>query len=268
MTENILKEVIGLSELEVKTYFILHNLGTQPASIVARKTGCPRSSIYAVLDKLIKEGLVTYTVRGGMKHFSSLSLKTLDTKLKEKQDSLCNDIKKIKENRGVIKEYLRCRAEKNEHSFLHTTPKMQIARGKEGIKSLCSLIEYPQKKTLKLWVGCSDQLVNPGLKKLIERSKVLQIISSDHLIIESNLITERKNCTVVTVSELHMPQPDTTIILTPQKYIYLVLAEDRMYGLIMNDQSFIKNQTNLFNFVFDQHVAKKQQVQSYSQCME
>ena len=268
MTGNILKEVIGLTELEVKTYFVLHNLGVQPASIIARKTGCPRSSIYAVLEKLMKEGLVTYTIRNGVKYFNSVCLKTLDKKLKDKQSQLNKDIEKIKKNRSKLKEYLKCANKKEEKIFLNNKPKVQIFKGQEGIKSLCSMVEKPQKNTLKMLIGQSNQLDNKAIKKLVTEAMELEIMTSDPSLIKHEAIIEQKNITVTTLSNMQVPHAQTAVILSPKRYIYIVFSRDGLYGLLINDARFIQNQFEFFRFLQNQQFMQLTEHESCSQYTE
>ena len=70
-------KLLGLSDIDVKVYLTLLRLGQSSASQIAEKASIPRASIYDVLERLEKEGLVSYIVKDFVKLFSAADPKTI-----------------------------------------------------------------------------------------------------------------------------------------------------------------------------------------------
>lgn len=70
MIENYLCD-IGLNKNEAKVYMELMQIGPQPASIISNRVGINRSSLYSVLDLLLRKGLVSYMDNKKVRVFSA-----------------------------------------------------------------------------------------------------------------------------------------------------------------------------------------------------
>ncbi|MBS3168666.1 hypothetical protein J4216_06065 [Candidatus Woesearchaeota archaeon] len=111
---------IGLTEIESKVYINLLEYGKSNPSVLSRKTGVHRRSIYDVLDRLIEKGLVSYIVENGKRVYMPTDPKRIQDLIEEqKQDilSLMPDL---------------------EAKFYHSKGKQETLffRGKEGIKTI------------------------------------------------------------------------------------------------------------------------------------
>ncbi len=60
---------IGLSKSESEVYLELLKIGGQPASILAKRLGAKRTSLYPVLKSLTEKGLVLAYTKGSVKYF-------------------------------------------------------------------------------------------------------------------------------------------------------------------------------------------------------
>lgn len=60
---------IGLTEKESKLYIEMLALGMQPVSVLARRIGLNRTTVYSVLKTLRSKGLISSVVRSGVKYF-------------------------------------------------------------------------------------------------------------------------------------------------------------------------------------------------------
>ncbi|PJC36524.1 hypothetical protein CO046_05095 [Candidatus Peregrinibacteria bacterium CG_4_9_14_0_2_um_filter_53_11] len=72
MLTAILKN-IGLSEKDAEVYLACLELGTQPASIIAKKAGLKRPTTYLILEGLAKKGLVSEFSGSNVKYFTAVS---------------------------------------------------------------------------------------------------------------------------------------------------------------------------------------------------
>lgn len=62
---------IGLNEGEAKVYLELLSIGTQLASILSKRIGLPRSTVYSNLKSLEKKGMVSFIIKKRVKFYSA-----------------------------------------------------------------------------------------------------------------------------------------------------------------------------------------------------
>lgn len=62
---------LGFQHKEIQIYLTLQSIGSQPASIVAEKTGINRVTSYTLLQKLSDKGVVQTIKRGNIQYFST-----------------------------------------------------------------------------------------------------------------------------------------------------------------------------------------------------
>ena len=95
--ESILKE-IGLNSWESQTYLALLELGSTTTGPLVKKCHVPQSKIYSVLDSLHNKGLVSYVVKGQIKHFQAKNPDTILSIMKDKErkvKEILPDLKKM-----------------------------------------------------------------------------------------------------------------------------------------------------------------------------
>lgn len=76
---------LGLNRRESICYTALLELGSSKVGEIIKKTEIPSSKIYEILEKLIKKGLVSYIIKGKIKHYQASDPKTLLNYIDEKK---------------------------------------------------------------------------------------------------------------------------------------------------------------------------------------
>jgi len=95
MNKHILKE-IGLSEREIAVYTSLVKIGSTTTGPLVKSSDVQNAKIYETLEKLIKKGLVTFVIKGKTKYFQSTNPDNILNIYKEKENSLKETIKELK----------------------------------------------------------------------------------------------------------------------------------------------------------------------------
>lgn len=62
---------LGFSDKEAKAYLALLEYGTQPASVIARKTGFPKATVLFLFENLVRKGYVRRSQKGRVLYFYS-----------------------------------------------------------------------------------------------------------------------------------------------------------------------------------------------------
>lgn len=87
MNEKLLEE-IGLTKGEIKVYLTLLKLGETTTGKIIEEAQISSGKIYEILEKLIKKGLASYTIKEKTKYFSAASPNRILDYLHEKEKAL------------------------------------------------------------------------------------------------------------------------------------------------------------------------------------
>ena len=124
--EKMLRE-FGLCEKEISAYFVCLELGTSHAALIARKAGLNRSSCYAVLEDLIKKGLVNKSGTEKKFQFTAENPERLILLIQEQHNKI-NDLKK--KFTKLLPEL------KSIYDNTEELPKVKFIEGAQGIKAI------------------------------------------------------------------------------------------------------------------------------------
>ncbi|MBU2523682.1 hypothetical protein KKG71_00615 [Patescibacteria group bacterium] len=253
MLKSILTEVIGLSDLEVKIYMTLLNLGPQPASIIAAKADCPRTSTYPVLERLVQKGIVTYFLKRKVKYFNAVSLDKLDSKLKEKEDSCNAKAKVIGDNRNKLKHYFKIFQNNSSESQI-SKANVQTFIGLESAKTMWYIL-LAEKSTIYNYGYLDKSLLDSKqeewfqhMKKTLKsHKKEIRIILSDDM--RKGLINNEdpdSKRMIRVVPESVFPLKNCQICISGSYYGYFANTSGIIYGILINDKQLADMQKMLF----------------------
>ncbi len=122
-----LLEQLGLSYQKAKIYLCSLEIGAQPASVIAKKTGLKRSHTYILLGQMKDEGYIQEYVKDGVRHFVSCSPATLLSMLTNRSQEI--EVRKEK----LVRMLPTLDAIRNP---LTTQPKVRFYQGIEGLKEV------------------------------------------------------------------------------------------------------------------------------------
>lgn len=117
--------LLGLNEIDIKIYLTLLKLGEASASEIAQKAEIPRASVYDILERLEKEGLVSYIVKDFKKYFNATNPKIIIETLEYKK-------KKIKDILPELEELKKKVPEKS--------PKTEVYTGIKGLQTILNMV--------------------------------------------------------------------------------------------------------------------------------
>lgn len=117
---------LGLSENEARVYVSSISLGPSSALNIARHAGLKRSTVYSIIDELIKRGCVRIEPKGFKRLFAAESPRTLENALEQRRKSFHDALPELealynqRESGAVIKYYEGTQAVKQVYeSLLH-----------------------------------------------------------------------------------------------------------------------------------------------------
>lgn len=124
MLKTILQKV-GLSNKDAEVYLACLELGTQPASVIAKKAGLKRPTTYLILEGLVKRGLVSEYTGSNVKYFTAVAPEYLLSFVEKQRRELTS-------HQREIEQYLpQFEALSNPYSL---NPKVRFYEGIEGVE--------------------------------------------------------------------------------------------------------------------------------------
>ncbi len=134
---------LDLEPGEITTYLSLLEAGPTPAGTLAKHTGTVRVTQYLFLRRLIDKGLVTQSIKNGIKNFTAEPPEKIGTLYQEKITALTQDHARFQKLLPELKA-------KRPDRLL--TPKFQIFEGVEGLKNvLKDMLLYRDMQTHAYW---------------------------------------------------------------------------------------------------------------------
>jgi len=144
MEEIKIKQVLqelNISNKEVEVYLALLISGSHGATAIAKKAKLNRVTTYHLLRSLQERGLVSYTIKSGVKYFQAVDPKAIYRILKEKEERFMDILPQLESMKESILEH----------------PKVEVFEGKEGLKSI-----------MDDWINTKQDIIGIGSEALDE----------------------------------------------------------------------------------------------------
>lgn len=219
-------ESIGLTKKEANLYVELLKLGTQPASIIARRLKSPRSSIQFIAESLVKKGFASKSIRQKITHYTPEKPENLVTILENKKHRYLQSLERQKEEIETILPSLQDLAE--HHSY--AKPQISFYEGVEGLAGVYEDI-LTSKETVRTMVSYTEAHKKKPEKVSIFKRRAAKGIKSKCIMCDSPLARER---TANNEKELR-----ESVIIDPKKYFWV--PEIQIYDKKVNIASVDEN---------------------------
>lgn len=240
---------LHFTDKEQKIYLVLAELGVQPASIIARRSGLDRVTAYKHLKKLSERGFVKTYVRNGVQAFGIENFDAIEDYL-QNQIELNQDL--IKQFPTALNILRSLKGQEDE------VPRLQMFEGEAGIKSLFRdmLFELKEGEILQMrmlssntfeeWVGDEplSKTVREFFKDIKEQSVAVELFEAT-----GGLVPERVR--KVPYDELDLGNlpiaRGTTNIFVVGHNVYLATYKGGQVGLKIKHADL----SQIFHFIFD-----------------
>lgn len=164
--------LLRLSPLEKEVFGVCWQSGTMGATAIAKKAGVSRTSVYDILDSLIKAGLIVESQKNAIKIFTAQKPEIIELLIEEKQ----KEVAMAKNALAIFK---------NEYYFKSTPakPRLQIFEGQKEIRQMMkdmllyrditAYVLWPVEKVIKL---LGSDFYGEFQKKRAERNIQIKVI--------------------------------------------------------------------------------------------
>jgi len=152
---------VGLTNGEAKIYLALTKLGSSAVSEIAKETKLHRTAIYDFIERLIHKGLVNYVIKNNVRYYKNTEPIKLIELLKDKEHLV----------EGIIPTL------ETLSKFNKEDVKVEVYRGKEGIKTILNDIIRTKKECLNFGIDDNSfqKTLGPFLDNYFIRTKEAKI---------------------------------------------------------------------------------------------
>jgi sugar-specific transcriptional regulator TrmB len=156
---------LDVNQEEAQIYGLLLESGPLQAGKLANRLGCPRSSLYGVLARLQDRGLVSQSVRQGIKVFAAKDPATVLLLFQ-------NRIEELKSAQTAYKQLLPTLLARSSSSLI--APRFQVYEGGEGLKSvLQDMLLYSDISTAALWpIKSMVDILTPQFFRYLNKERI------------------------------------------------------------------------------------------------
>ncbi len=231
---------IGLNQKEAKIYLANLELGEASIQEIAKKSGVKRTSIYNLIDDLVKREVVHVVIKKNKKRFVAAEPGTLKEIITQRKKALENILPDLKMLSGTTKE----------------KPRVRFYEGLEGIKAVYNdnLID---KKSMKAFTGVTKGyaiLGDYGDEYIAKRAAAkikIQVIAPDDA---SGRVLKKKDRVSRRVTRL-IPKKkfpfDIEINIYGNKVSFISYSKQRLMGVIMESPEIAKTMNSIFDFAWE-----------------
>lgn len=148
-------QFLGLNEKEAKVYLASLELGLTTIQNIAKKARVKRSTVYEIVESLIKQNLITVIPKGKKRYFLAAEPAKLAELIKQKQEALTKMMPELEALSKVSP----------------IKPKIRFYEGVEGIKAVYE-DTLKEGKNICGWISLSEIAKNKAIGDFLKQSYV------------------------------------------------------------------------------------------------
>jgi len=237
----------GLNEKDRQVYFDIHRHGPSFVSSIALRTGIDRTTVYAVIKRLLRRGILAQTKIKDIKAYLAVSPEVFADKIEFQIESL-------KKSHQDAKIFAQSMSKIQKHSF--KKPNVTIFEGAESVRSLyeqtlerneiqkCFLTIRQIPDSIKNFL--TDTFIREKIKKEV-RSKVL-LKDGPHAR-KYQALDRRSNRETRLVKDLPVDLSSEIIVFGRNK-IAIIDFNDNIYGLLIESRNLNRTLSAIFDLVW------------------
>lgn len=240
---------IGLKENEIKVYLAALSLGSQPASVLWKKTGIARSNAQYICGNLVDRGLLSMVTMPTGNIYSPEKPEKIISMLGRQYDVLDKKIHQVQAIMGDLRNMMNPYA---------SVPRVKYYTGLDGIIDMYEDV-FKEGKTIYGALNMMED-VHPGFTQYLEREYIPKRVQSGiqaRWVVTDNLSTReyRKNDEKMHKRTLLLPEDqypfETCIHVYAGKVAFYSYSQQDMSGIIIQNEKMHDTMLSLLKASWD-----------------
>lgn len=233
MDTDILED-IGLTKAEIRVYLALLEVGLTTAGEVIKKSGLQSSVVHNSLNNLIEKGLVSYVLKGKIRHYQAIDPKNIIEFIENKKKKFEDILPELLIKQKLAKEKTETSAEIYEGTKGLFTALIEIikdAKPKEEYLFFAVGIEYPEAQ--KFFIRYD--VVRKGKKLIVKGVSPYQLRTA---------FEERQNQGFFEMRYVDFPIPLGVTVFRDR--VMLIEWKEKPIGILIHSKQITDNYRKLF----------------------
>lgn len=245
-----LLQKIGFSDKDAEVYLSCLELGTQPASVIAKKAGLKRPTTYLILEGLLKKGLVSEYTGSNVKYFTAVSPEYLLSFMDKQRRELSTYQKELEQFLPQLQSL------SNPYTL---SPKVRFYEGMAGVERVMN-DTLTAKESLRCYSTMDEWFARPDTKEYImwygnQRAAVKKIplrsINADSPLARKYLEDEYpveidKNLSHFRYLPKNIDVFSNEINIYDNKVAIASIGKNELLGIIIESESIANTQKSIF----------------------
>ena len=229
---------VGLNEKQAKIYLACLELGKTSIKEIARKSEVKRTTIYDVIDEMIKEGIIKTASEGKKKRFLAVNPKELKIIIKQRENLLEQILPKLASIDNVSK----------------TKSGIYFYEGTDGMKIVLAQVLNEAKEILG-FSSAEDHFANLGnywpnfLKNRIKKKIPVKTILKDSLKAQERKKIGRQELREVKISPKSYDHHSLIMIWGDK--IAMFSFKKEMMAIVIESKELAQSQRSMFYLIWD-----------------
>lgn len=237
----------GLNAKDIRVYLDVYAYGQSYASSVAARTHIDRTTVYAVLKRLMKRSLIIRTKSHNVRAYMAVNPQVFI-------DHIDRDIESLKTQKKSASLFLDEISKIKRLSFLK--PGTKIFEGTEAIKNLyLHTLEKNRNQKAFLSIDTIPTALKDFLKKEFIKLKVAKKVVSKVLVAETPFARRYKALDEPSNRETQIIKKypfnlHSEIILCNDREVALIDFREDLYGILIESETLYKTMETLFDYIW------------------
>lgn len=217
---------LGYSDKEIEVYLALLVSGSLGATAIAKKAQQNRITTYHLLKSLQEKGIVSYTLKSGVKYFQAVNPKTIHRILKEKEERFMDILPQLESIKESVLE----------------SPRAEVFEGKEGLKSIMNDWINTKKDIIGIGSEALDEVVGYYFPHFI-KNRIKAGIKMRIMFRKSKYASKMRNKDKLELRETRIikcGKLNTGIYVYGNKASFLTFIKEQPLGLVIEDASIVQ----------------------------
>ncbi len=237
----------GLNEKDIEVYIDIYQHSQSYASSIALRSGIDRTTVYSVIRRLLKLGVIAQTKTNDIKAYLALSPEIFLDKI----DRSIEDLSARKKSTALfVEEMMKIKKQQFEK------PKIQIYEGDEAIMGLYQYtLSHPGVQKSFLTIKRIPQSLSDFLKKEYIKAKIKKHVHSRVLIARTPFATKYKSLDAKSnratkIVTKHPFDLHSEVIMFNKNEVAIIDFHKQIYGIIIKSETLYKTTEALFDYIW------------------
>jgi len=242
---------LGLSDEEIQVYLAALEHGSISVLEIAKATNIPRTTVYLLIDSLVKHGLLKLMVKGKKKHYIPAQPREILTLGKNKQQRLAQSLQELEQEIPQLDAM---------YQTQHSIPRIQYYQGTDEVKKIYEeslkadkiYFHHMSSKGKELMSDYAEKYWAQLMQKMIHTMQIISDSNKNQRYVQNE--STQRNQMVCIPAKL---QTNTDYMIYGNKVAFITYREGQPVGVVICDKEIAHFEKIRFQIIWEKFSINK-----------